>query len=74
MNILSIVGRIVPIVGRVVKVVTEAQEAVKAGQEFAAEVQSTLEGDHPLKEKAEAMLKEFKDVDEAIDAVFKRTK
>ena len=63
---LSIVQKIVPSVNEIVKVVDEAQGALKAGQEFAEEVEKPLEGDHPFRTKAQAMIKEFKDVDTAI--------
>ena len=74
MALIAIVQRIFPVVGRIVKVVNEAREAVKAGQEFAAEVESTLEGDHPLRSKAQAMLNEFEDVENAINGVLSPSK
>jgi hypothetical protein len=69
MSILGIVRKVFPAVGRIMMVVEEAREAVGAGQEFAAEVERTLEGDHPLKKKAEAMMAEFKDLERAINDV-----
>ncbi len=69
---LGIIGSIFPVVGRIVRAANEAQEALKAGQDFAAEVEKTLEGDHPLRDKATSMVKEFQEAETAINEVLGR--